>query len=77
MKAILKFDLSDPEERTEHLRCVKSLDMACVLFEIQKNLKRHGALKGLDYEDEIYDYVLRSINDLMDQHGLDIDELIN
>ncbi len=31
MKATLEFNLNDPDDRREHLRCVKSTDMAIVL----------------------------------------------
>jgi len=36
MKAKLEFDLEDLEDVMSHLRCVKSLDMALALLEIQK-----------------------------------------
>ena len=34
MKAKLTFDLNDPDDRLEHERCVKSLDIALVLWEL-------------------------------------------
>ena len=40
MKAKLEFDLDNPEEKKEHFRCIKSLDMACALFEIANNLRK-------------------------------------
>ena len=40
MKATLKFDLTDPDDIKAHYRCVRSLDMAGVLFEITHNLKK-------------------------------------
>ena len=46
-KAILKFDLNDPDDRIEHLRCIKSLDLAMALWEITSNTK-----KGLGYSME-------------------------
>lgn len=36
MKATLSFDLSDPDDRTRHLQCVKSQDMAIALHEIRE-----------------------------------------
>ena len=39
MKATLEFNLDDPDDSINHMRCIKSLDMACVLFEIN-NIKR-------------------------------------
>ena len=32
MKAVLKFDLDNPDDVISHIRCVKALDMACILF---------------------------------------------
>ena len=37
MKAILEFDLDDKEDRMAHLRCIKSLDMALLIFHFQYN----------------------------------------
>ena len=38
MRAIFEFDLEDPDDRQAHLRCTKSLNMACALFELAYNL---------------------------------------
>lgn len=37
MKAKLIFDLEDADDRMAHLRCVKSLDMADILFQLSHN----------------------------------------
>ena len=68
MKARLEFDLSNEDERMEHFRCVKSLDMAIVLFDILLNLKSR-----VDDLDECF----AEINRMMDERGLNLDELIN
>ena len=36
MKATLSFDLSDPDERTRHLQCIKANDMAITLHTIRE-----------------------------------------
>ncbi len=41
MKAVLKFDLNDEDERMAHFRCVKALDMALAMWEFA------GALRGI------------------------------
>mgnify|MGYP003345525168 FL=1 len=43
-KAILEFDLSQPEDVDAHKRAVKSLDMAMALWDITHNTK-----KGLEW----------------------------
>lgn len=40
MKAILTYDLSDPDDIHNHLLAVKSIDMSIVLFEIIHNLRK-------------------------------------
>ena len=39
-KAILKYDLSDPDDRLEHLRAVKATDMALVIWELVYNTRK-------------------------------------
>jgi len=69
MKAILEFDLNDHDERMAHLRAVKSTSMAIVLFEIQHNLFR-----GIE---ENNTSIIEKINDLIHEHGINLDELID
>ena len=69
MKAILEFNLNDHDERMAHLRAVKSTSMAIVLFEIQHNLFR-----GIE---ENNTSIIEKINDLIHEHGINLDELID
>ena len=69
MKARLEFDLDNPEEKKEHFRCVKSLDMAIALFEIQMNLKKRSG--------ESVDSIFEEISKIMDENNLNISELID
>ena len=39
-KAILKFDLTDPDDRMEHKRAMQSLDMALALWQIMYNSRK-------------------------------------
>jgi hypothetical protein len=72
MKAILEFDLNDQEQYTEHIRCVKSLDMACALFEIQVNLKKSCINNG----EEDINSVFERLNDILEEYDLNTDALI-
>ena len=69
MKASLIFDLDDSEDRMAHLRCVKSTDMANVLFEVVYNLRKRCENDDKNVFDAIYE--------LMEDYGINIDELIN
>jgi len=70
MKATFEFDL--PEETRDHLRHTKSLDMAIVLFELSYNFWREFR----DADEELIDKIRSKIFDLFEQHGINIDELI-
>ena len=80
MKAKLEFDLNEPEERMEHLRCLKALDMACVLFQAQYNLKRslESELEGSSVQNpyEILDVFFQRLMSLYDENNINIDEIM-
>jgi hypothetical protein len=73
MKAVLKFDLSDPEQLFEHNRCIKSLDMALALFQIQVNLKKRCINNG---ETDI-NTIFKTINDIIEDYDLNTSALIS
>ena len=66
MKAILQFDLRDRDDEMAHLRCVKALNMAIVLWEITHN----------NDQIETKEALTQKINMLMFDHNVDLDELI-
>ena len=80
MIAKLEFDLSDPEQRMEHLRCLKALDMACVLFQVQYNLKRtlesEIETSTITNPYEVLDVVFQKIMSLYDENNINIDEIM-
>jgi hypothetical protein len=73
MKAILEFDLSNPEEEYAHRRCMDSSKMASVLFEITHNLKRKW--KHSENQPDLEE-VFQEIHNLIDEYGINIDELM-
>jgi hypothetical protein len=78
MKAKLKFNLEFPDERKAHMRCVKSTDMAIVLFDILYNAK-----KKIHHENESEAFVegidstLNYIRELCEDRNINIDELLD
>ena len=76
MKSILEFDLNNEEDRMAHFRCIKSIDMARVLFEITRNLKHTLKLRYSDDRNEL-DEVFKEIQGYMDQFSINIEELID
>lgn len=79
-KATLEFDLNDFDDRMAHLRAVKSLDMALALWEITHNTKK-GLLYSLEDKNlsdwEVVDMVFKKIYEILDENGINTEELIN
>jgi len=67
MKAVLEFELDNPDDKMAHLRCVKSLDMALFIWDVSQLL--HKELKP--------DELNRKLSDLFENYNIVINELIN
>ena len=84
-EAILKYDLNDTDDAMAHMRAVKSLDMALALWEIVHNTKKGigYTLEGKDYKGEsvsnyeVLDMVYQRIYEILDEHNIKMDDLIN
>jgi hypothetical protein len=78
MKAILEFNL--PEDNTEYLTAVKSVDMANFIFELVYNTKK-GLINQLndsitsEFKQEGIEIVFEKIDELLMYHNIAIDEL--
>lgn len=79
MKAILEFDLTDPDDRTDHMIAVHANDMLSVLWELLYNSKKDlewkiesENLNAYDTLDKVYE----KLADLLDEHSLNIDSLM-
>lgn len=75
MRATLLFDLDDSDDRLEHLRCIKSLDMALAMWEFA------GKLRGIvdasedgKYIDE--DLVWKAWEESLGKHDINLDNLV-
>lgn len=81
MKATLEYDLNDADEARAHLRAVKSLDMALVLFEMTANVRRkvenslESGVSRTDSSDAL-DMVFEELTALLEEHGVVINDLI-
>jgi hypothetical protein len=74
MEAIIKFDLNDPDDTRNHLRCIKALDMACALWEI-RNMRKE--LEWMEEQGELSsETVMEKILEHFDNHNINADELI-
>lgn len=80
MKGILEFNLDEQSDIQAHKRAVKSTDMACFIFQLICNEKKSlmNELENKDLKDwEAVNLVFERIHELLDEHGINIDELIS
>lgn len=77
MKAILEFDLDDPDDNLAHQRCVKATDMAIVLWEFNSNSRKtiESMLNDKNSYDAV-DLVFKVFRNLLDEQNVNIDSLI-
>jgi Mg2+ and Co2+ transporter CorA len=73
MEAILKYNLDDFDDRKAHLRCIKSLDMACVIFEFLRNSRKKLRNEDKFTVDDVFDH----FHTLLEENNINIDELID
>ena len=88
-KAILTFDLDDVDDKMAHLRCVRSINMSMLLFDLRYNFvkeleeelhnyKPKNDLKfDSDHVDWFIDALQDKVNELFDSKNINVDELIN
>lgn len=79
-KAKLIYDLNEPDDIMAHKRAVKSFDMALAIWNITHNTKKSLEYsmdgKEIDKYDAL-DLVYEKIYEILDEHDIKIDELIN
>lgn len=79
-KATLEFDLNDFDDKMAHLRAVKSLDMALALWSLVHNTKKglEWSFEGKEIDKyEALELVYEKIHEILDEHNINTDELIN
>jgi len=79
MKATFVFDMNDPEDMMDHKRMSNALGMALVLWELKVNVKKKMEYV-LDTDNlsgqETLDRVFEMIGELMEDQGLNMENLI-
>ena len=81
MKTVIEYSDSEDDQMALK-RVMKSMDMASLLFYIQKNMKKRiintlDSYAATDAEYELLDNVWECINEEFKSHGIHIDDLIN
>jgi hypothetical protein len=80
MKAKLIFDLSEPDELTDFKRMNKSSEMAAAIFEFKYNSAsriRNSINSELLGKDDLIEHIFDIFNDILENHDINIDELIS
>lgn len=81
-QAILKYDLSDSDDKMEFERATKSLEMALVLWELIYNYRKkyirqlEADDKATEREYDLIDTIFNDTLELITEHGINIDSLI-
>jgi hypothetical protein len=75
MEALLKFNMDNPDDQMAHLRCVKSLDMALVIWEFIRNSRKK--LEDREFKDsyEAIEATYERFFELLEEHDINIDKL--
>jgi hypothetical protein len=78
-RAKLEYDLNDIDDAMAHMRAVKSLDMALVLWEITHNTKKslEWSMEGKEMDKyDALELVFEKIHEILDEHNIKMDDLI-
>lgn len=82
MEAILKFNLDEHDDEQAHLRCVKALDMALILWDMDQYLRSKMKYGNKDsmLSDDTYkalEDAREELRESMSSRGINLDELIS
>jgi hypothetical protein len=76
MKARLIFDLTDSDDIKAHLRCLKSVDMALALWDINNRINQISD-ESEDGKMIDGDLVFKALEEIMEKYSLNLNELID
>jgi len=78
-KAILKYDLTDMDDKMSHMRAVKSLDMMLTLWDLDQELRSLTKYAPDDMPTEEYKAYIKvreMLHQKMNEYNLDFDNLL-
>lgn len=77
-KAILEFDLNEPEDRNEHERMMKSLDLCLALWDIDQYLRSQTKYNdNLTQEQyDVLDLARTKFYEIMNERSISLDDLL-
>jgi hypothetical protein len=80
MKAKLIFDLEDRFDEEAHLRAVKSLDLAMVIYDMDQYLRSQTKYAPDSMSSEVYDALEAArdkLHEIMSERSIDLDKLVS
>jgi hypothetical protein len=80
MKAKLTFDLDNFDDREAHKRCLKSLDLCLLLWDLDKELRsrtKHALDTATKEEVRVADEIRTTLFQLKEKYNIDLDELMS
>lgn len=82
MKATLEFNLDELEDRMAHLRCTQSVDLCSALWEFGFNTKKDikGKIENSSEsftQYEVVDLIYERFWQILNEHNIDLEQLIN
>ena len=80
MKATLHFDLEELDDKEAHMRCVKSLDLCLLLWDLDKELRsrtKHAPDTATEEEVRVADEIRTILFQLKEKYNIDLDELMS
>ena len=75
MKAQLEFNLADPDERDEHLRCTLSQNLCAVIWEMDQWLRGQVKYGEDNKRAEILDEARTMLSSIMTDENINLDIL--
>jgi len=79
-KGILEYDLNEPGDIMAHKRATKALDLALALWDITHNTKKslEWSFEGKEIDKyDALDMVYEKIYEILEEHNIKLDDLIN
>ena len=76
-KAVITWNLNDFDENQDFKRCIKSKDMAMLLWELKHNAYKKCSYKIDESGDDELHVIFEHINSLFEEYNVDIDDLID
>lgn len=76
-KAVITWNLIDYEENQDFKRCIKSKDMAMLLWELKHNSYKTCSRKADESDDDDFHIIFEHINSLFEEFNIDINDLIS